>query len=387
MSEVDRWFLRQGLPHLIPGYRASTDVYTRAAPALVLLLAASTVLSFSERLSGWIQASALAASLAIVGAAAVGVNRLRGRRAFALPERVGRLELAVFVVTPAIPAALFGDGGLWEGAVVIAGQLVLLGVVSLIVGYGLVPLTRWALVKMVRQLSQLFDLTVRTLPFLLLFATFLFLTTELWQVADDFAWPLYAAALALLMGAGAVFITLKLAAEARGLARFASWEEAVSLARAAGSPLQLPLPGPPAPGDSGADLALNRLARANVTLVVCFSVALQVFLVSALIGLFYVVFGLLVVRRATLEAWTGPLEAGDVWLAGSLVGVPVVLSRQLVHVCGFLVAFSWLNFAVSAVRDEEFRREFVAEVTESVRGTLAVRAIVGGLDNGRTGAP
>jgi hypothetical protein len=38
VEEVERWFLSRGLPHFIEDYSASRDVFTRALPALILVL-------------------------------------------------------------------------------------------------------------------------------------------------------------------------------------------------------------------------------------------------------------------------------------------------------------------------------------------------------------
>ena len=37
-NDVERWFIRRGLPHFIHNYNAAEDVFTRALPILSLVL-------------------------------------------------------------------------------------------------------------------------------------------------------------------------------------------------------------------------------------------------------------------------------------------------------------------------------------------------------------
>ena len=57
------------------------------------------------------------------------------------------------------------------------------------------PLLRWACQRTVAQLALLFNVVVRALPLLLLFTTFLFINTEVWQVAGTLTGVPYAAVL------------------------------------------------------------------------------------------------------------------------------------------------------------------------------------------------
>ena len=51
------------------------------------------------------------------------------------------------------------------------------------------PIARWALSRTFREVSSLFRLVTRALPMLLLFTTFLFINTEVWQVASSLSTP------------------------------------------------------------------------------------------------------------------------------------------------------------------------------------------------------
>ena len=371
---VERWFLRQGLPHLIDDYRASTDVFTRAIPFLVLVFLFNVLGAFGDRFTGWSQAGvAILSALIILGLAAL-VNLLRGRRAFQLPDDVGPVELAVFTFVPVVPALLFGGEPVLGVVGIVAFNLAVLAVVYLVVGYGLVPTTVWAFGQTWRHLSQILTLMGRALPFVLVFSAFLFLNAELWQVARDFTALSFAVTVGLLLVVAAAFVALRIPKEIDGIARFESWTRVCELADGSGSPLT---GRDPSAMVGPCDPPLTRADRFNVGLVVLFNLGLQILLVSAAIGLFYVVFGVFAVREDTIVAWTSltDLDSQDVVASIDLGGTDLVLTVQLLRVVGFLAAFSSLQFAVAAVTDGAYREEFFDEVTGEVRRALAVRSI------------
>ena len=99
---IERWFVRRGVPQFIDDYRATTNVWTRAFPVLVVLFVVGigTELGLeSEFGAGW-SALLVAGVVAAVVGLLVGVNRVLGRGLFERPEHVGLPELALFVVVP-----------------------------------------------------------------------------------------------------------------------------------------------------------------------------------------------------------------------------------------------------------------------------------------------
>lgn len=371
---VERWFLRQGLPHLIHDYRASTDVFTRAIPFLVLVFLFNVVGAFGDRFTGWSQAGVALLSAGIILGLAAGVNLLRGRRALQLPDDVGPIELAMFTIVPAVPSLLFGERPLVAAAGIVLGNLVVLALVYVIVGYGLVPTTVWAARQTFRHLSQVVTLMGRALPFVLVFSAFLFLNAELWQVAKDFTPLAFWVSVGLLVAVAAAFIALRIPKEIAEIARFESWDRVCRLADDAGSPLVTRGP------DSmvgRCDPVLTRTDRLNVGLVVLFNLGLQIVLVSSAIGLFYIIFGVFAVREETIIEWTSLTALGpeDVVADLTLGGTELVLTVELLRVVGFLAAFSSLQFAVAAVTDGAYREEFFDDVTREVRRALAVRSV------------
>ncbi len=373
-EDVERWFVHQGLPHLIDGYKASTDVFTRALPFLLGIFLFNVIGAYSDRFTGWTQAFVAVVSLAIILAAAVGVNLARGRRPLQRPDHVGPLELAVFTVAPAIPALLFGNRPLVAALGLIVANVAVLLVVYVIVGFGLVPTTIWAARQTFRHLSQLLTLMGRALPFVLVFSAFLFLNAELWQVANGFTPMTFWVTVGLLSAVAALFVALRIPREIAEISRFESWGEVNDMAARSGSPLAH------REVDSlrgNCDPPLSRPDRFNVALVVLFNLGLQIVLVSVVIGLFYVAFGLFAVREDTIVAWTSLDELGpkDVVARWTWFETDLALTVVGLRVVGFLVAFSALQFSLAAVTDATYREEFFEEVTGEVRHALAVRSI------------
>lgn len=379
MSEreaVERWFLRQGLPHLVDDYGASTDVFTRALPFLLLVFSFNVLGAFGDRFTGWAQVGAAAISAAIILGLASGVNLLRGRRPLQPPDDVGPIELAMFVLAPVVPTLVLQDQPLWPALGLVGFNLSVLAVVYVVVGFGLVPTTIWAGRQTFRHLSQVLTLMGRALPFVLVFSAFLFLNAELWQVAHDFTTLAFWVTVGLLTFVAAAFVGLRIPREISEISRFDSWGTVYELAERAESPLVVGQ-APTADGTGRCDPPLSALDRINVGLVMAFSLGLQIVLVSAAIGLFYVVFGVFAVREETIIAWTSlnELGASDALAELDVAGTRLVLTVQLLRVVGFLAAFSALQFSVAAVTDATYRQEFFDEATDEVRQALAVRSL------------
>lgn len=368
-AAVERWFVRRGLPHFIAGYSAQRDVLTRALPLLAAVFVLEVLLALRLDWAVWANVAAFLAGAALLLGGYAAVNRLRGRPLLALPRDVGLVEVAVFVLLPPLLPAVIG--GQWaEVAGSAAGNLVLLGVVYLTTSYGLVPMLRWAAVHTGRQLVDLLRLMIRTLPLLLLFGAFLFINAELWQVAADFTNVTFAATVGLLVLVGVGFFGVHLPRQLTGLAQFASWDEPCALLD--GTPLAATRPAElPARPDAP---PLGRAATVNAGLLLVVAQGVQILLVSVLIGAFFVAFGVIAIREATILAWTGA-AAVEPLLTFTLWGEELIVTTELLRVAGFLAAFGGLHFTVSALTDEIYRREFAEEVVADLRQALAVRAV------------
>jgi hypothetical protein len=369
LERTERWFVGRGLPHFIEDYSASRDVLTRAVPLLTLILLFEVAGATKFDWPWWLNVVAAAGGLILVLAVWAAANALRGRRPLlGRPGRIGPVEAGIFVITPALLPLVFGAQE--RSALVTAtGNAVLLAVIYLGTSYGVIPMLRWAASRMVRQLGSIVGLLLRVMPLLLLFVTFLFLTAEVWQVSARLVGPYLAATAGLFVAAGTAFVAMRLPSEIGELSRF---ESADTLAAAIED---TPMAGH-ADAVAAAALAgqpLSRRERVNVALLVFFSQSLQILTVSALLGVFFLVFGLLTVPPDLTREWTSqPLHSlarFDLW------GREVVISSELLRVAGFLSAFSGLYFTVTMLTDVTYRKEFLEDVVGEVRQAFAVRAV------------
>ncbi|MCU0267696.1 MAG: hypothetical protein MUF83_03505 [Acidimicrobiales bacterium] len=364
---VERWFADRGTPHLIEGYSVTEDVLTRAAIPLALVLVLELTGALQAAWAWWQNLLAgIGAFAVLVGVWAV-LNLVRGRAPFVRPERVGWGETLVFVLVPGLVTATIG-GQLLQGLALVVGNVVLLALASVVVSYGLIPLTRWALVKAAHELESVGPLLGRALPLLLLITIVLFINTEMWQVADGLSGWFLVAVVGLFFLVGLAFLLTRLPRELDRLATFPDGDAV--RAEIAGTPAE-PLgalvgPGPVPPGP------LSRRQQGNVLLVALFSQGIPVVVVTVVLGAFFVVLGLLTITPEIVQTWLG--HPGDVLVSATMLGRQVELTAELVKLATFLAAFSGLYFSVVTVTDATYREEFLDEILAELRQTFAVRS-------------
>ena len=374
-DRCERWFVRRGLPHLIDDYTATDDIFTRMAPFLAGVVFLEFFLAFGDRWTGWSQAVAFLGGIAALVGGVVLVNRIRGRRSFQLPDDIGVWELALYVVLPIVPTVIGSQGSALDNAVsVVAFNLVLLAVSYVVTSWALIPMMRWSFGQVRRQVTDVANLAMKSLPTLLIFSAFIFINAEMWQVANDFTLPLFGMVMLLLVGIGGIFIFVSVRRLTVDLARFSAWGDVRP--RCANTPVEeiIPADDEPAPDTP----PLVRRAEWNVNLLLFVAQGIQVLLVSLVIMTFYVVFGLLTVREETLLQWTtvGELTYERDWAVDiAIFGTDLIFTRQLLLVALFIGMFSGLNFAVQVITDDTYREEFIADMTAEVRDALAVRAV------------
>ncbi len=367
LREVEQWFLRRGIPHFIHDYSARRDVFTRSLKLLVPVALFEVAGAFQADWPWWANLLAAAGGFALLLGAWALVNRARGLPALTRPASVGPVELTVFVVVaPAVLPLVFG-GQEADALAVVAGNLLLLGLIYAGTSYGVVPMSRWALARAAGQLGSLLALLTRALPLLLLFVTFLFVNPDVWQVAASLGAGGLAATSAFFAVVATGFVVARLPREVAGLSAFASWEEVASLT--AGTPAAALVPS--AAATPPAATPLSRREWGNVGLVVLFSQAVQVLLVAVVILGFFLAFGMVAITAETTTAWTG---APEVLLELPAGDRDLLLTSALLHTSVFLAAFSGLYFTVVALTDTTYRQEFYEEVVAEVRQAFAVRA-------------
>jgi hypothetical protein len=369
-AATERWFLRRGLPHLIADYGAREDVWPRVVPALgaLFVLESLQAVNLEDEWRWWTNVLAVLSAVVLLAVGWAVVNRARGRSAFARPAELSPGEMAAFVVLPAFVPVVFGAR--WGTASrTLVGNAVLLLLVYVAGSYGLVPMTRWAFGRLVRQIGTVANLVLRALPLLLLFVTFLFVNTEVWQTAAALRWPTVALVVSLFLLVGGGFAAIRLPRQLAELATFESSDD--MRARVAGTPAEqlLPLVGV-APLERE---PLTRRQRVNVGLVVLASEGIQIVLVAVGLFAFFTVFGFVAVDASVQASWIGrgpdAIATLDAW------GQEMLLSGELLRVAVFLAGFSGLYFTVVLLTDATYRDEFLVEILDDVRESFAVRAV------------
>ncbi len=343
LADYERSFRHAGLPLFSEDISPYEDVFNRAAPLLALVLLGELLGAGQLDWTWWQNALAVAGGLAIVLVAMAIGNRARGRPLRAIPQRLGKTELAGFVLVPTLLPLIFG--GQVASAVVTAGaNVLLLIVIYAVIGLGLVSILRWALTRILAQLRSAFTLLARAVPLLAIFVLLSFPTQELWEIFSDPTRGIYAVILGLLALLGAAFLAVRLPREARQLER-----------------------------EVGQDSApLSRSQLFNVELVMFVSQALQVLLVSLMIALFLTVFGVLAVDEGIRTQWLG--SPGHELFHFQLLGERLELTAQLLRVAGGLAAFSGFYFAIAMFTDSTYREEFLGELTSEMRRSFKDRA-------------
>jgi hypothetical protein len=367
VAATEHWLTARGTPHLIEGYSATEDVFTRALPLFTIVFLLELSVALSTAWTWWQNTLAAVGAFALLLGVWAAVNRARHQPLLARPARVGKTELATFVLAPAAVVAVFGQPRQSVGLVVT--NVVLLAVTYVVTSYGLVPLTRWAIARVFRQLGEVGGLLVRALPLLLLFAMFLFLATEVWEVAGPMEWQLLAANVGLFVLLGATFLLARLPTETARLADLDDLAELHELC--AGTPVHdhaSRLTAAPVP------VPLGRRQRGNLYLVVLVTQAIQITIVAVVVGLFFIAFGVLAVQPDVVARWA-PEARDDPLVEFGFLGRDAVLTPALLRVSIFLAAFSGFYVAVYAVTDATYREQFFDRVAAELRQTFAVRSV------------
>lgn len=369
LAATERWFVGRGLPHFIADYSASRDVLTRAVPVLTFVFLLEVVGNApNSDYPLWKNAIAVASGFAFVGLVWVLSNRLRHRPPFARPSQLGPIEMTLFVIGPGLIALPWG--GQWRSAIVTSiVNLVLLGAIYLVTSYGVLSMSRWAAWQTLRQVETVAGLYVRSLPLLLLFVAFLFLTNEVWQVTASLVGPWYWIVLAFFPLIGTVFATMRLPKEIARLATFPSW--ATVCDRVRNTPIEgLAESMDPPTADAP---PMSRRQWGNVGLVVLFSQGVQVLLVIAMVFVVLVAFGMVMATRPITTDFLG--HAPNVLASVELWDRHMVLTEELLRIAGFLAVFSGFYFTVAVLTEDTYREEFLDDVVTEVGRALAVRAV------------
>jgi len=377
VREIEGWFLRQGLPFFVEDRTITVDdlVRGRSLPVLVLAYFGSLVVAVPSDLA-WPE-RLLFAGLGLAGLVAVWAvaNLARRQRVLERPRRVGVVEVAVFTLGPAAAVAVLRQDAELVLTVLLA-DVTVLAVVAAAEVLDALPIARWALARTFQELSSLFRLVTRALPMLLLFTTFLFINTEVWQVSSSLSTPVLWLAVAFFGALAVGFLVARLPEEVAAVNDEID-PEAVRRA-VTGTPLEHCRDG--LPDDLRAE-PLARKQRVNLLLVLLVTQMSQVLLLALSVWVYFLTFGRVAIQEGVIRSWVGE---------GSPNGVPFLpdelgFSQELLQVSIFLAAFSGLYFTVYAVTDSTYRDQFFHEITDELERAVGVRAAYLALRRGDPG--
>jgi len=361
--EFETWFVRRGVPQLIVGYSSEPRMDARAAPWIAAWLIVGTLLFWGRNPTWplWANAAGVAGTLVVVALGFLAIRRLRGlsfRR-----RTLDVLEILLLAAFVALPAAVI-DASPLEALAAWLNALLGIGVIYLVVGFGLPEIAQWAIGRIASELAQIVGLIGRTLPLLLILVVFLLFAAEIWEAAHALSGLELAAVLALLALIAAVLIVTTFRQELATLERSIDWDRAAD--EAVGSPAKAVDP------EGGVQVPLGWLERANLTTLVLLGVLLQAMFVALVVMAFLVVFGLLVIPIEIQERWIG----ADVTVLATfaLLAEERGLSWELVAVSSVLSGIVGLYFAGLAVTDRGHRADYFERMLDEVQQLLSVRA-------------
>jgi hypothetical protein len=368
--EIERWFIRRGVPQFIEGYGTEQSMDRRAAPwimAWLVVWASIFWLSRPEAPFPW-NVLAIVGTMAFFTFADAFTDTLRGRSRRRLPARFDLVDIGQFAVLPVVPTLLVQQdpfGLLISVLNILAG----IGAIYIVIGFGLLDIVGWAFGQLQDQLVHIATLVSRTLPLLLILVVFLMFSAELWEAAHALHARELAAVLGLLLIVGSILIVTTFRPEVGRLEAPIDWDEvrreaagtpAAALAdRAVPSGFQVP--------------RLSWLQRRNVEFVVLISQLLQSTFVSLLVLAFLVAFGLIVVPASVQATWMGaPITA---LIQFELLGEPRVVSAELLGVSALLSGIVGLYFTGLSLTDATFKAEHFTLVVGELRMLLSARAL------------
>ncbi len=372
-ADTEVWLTRQGLPHLIDDYSATQDIFTRMTPFLIIVFFAEVGFGFGNRFSGWAQAEIIGIFFLVSIGSGVALNLIQKRHIFALPRRVGALEIGVFILVPSLLSMISATNRVVYSFVTVAIlNIILVAGGYLLTSYGVVPMLRWTLEFMWAQARDMVRLIARSLPMSLLFAGFFFLNTEMWQIASDYTPLFYAINIGMIVVSGLIFIFTRIPDEVMSLERFHSWEEVREIVSNTDSPLADVELDEEIAKEEFAGVALSRGATSNIELLLLLSQVVRFLMAGLVIGVFFFLLGVFAIRRVVIEQWLRDDHISEIW-TGYIFGGEIMLTWQLVAVSGFIASFASLQFVVTTMTDKDYREHFFTDMVTRLREVLAVR--------------
>lgn len=373
VRQTERWFVRQGAPTMIEGYRFATHVLPRMLPALAFVTVASLAWLVPIRTVGsdrWIMLGVVC--VATIAAWSVTSVLVRRRPTFSRPAII-----AVLCVYAAMPVAvpllqLTVDDAVTPPGGSVVGLLgfviffaVVFGATQLATTYGVGALLGRAVGHAAHDLRNSVHLLGRAVPPMLFVTLFLFFTGELWQAMNQFT----GLRLTLIVGLFAAVTVLAAAARLRDEIGRVEQDLSPPILEAAcrDTPLARVSIEELTGGEPLSATPLNGRQGRNLLVMLATRQLVQAMVVGLALFAFFIVLGAIVVTPAIAEQWIGaPVVYSDL-----VPGVPVALLRNAT----LFAAFGSMYFAVISMSDQDHRRQFFAPMIEEVERALEVRVV------------
>jgi flagellar biogenesis protein FliO len=217
----------------------------------------------------------------------------------------------------------------------------------------------WAAQMTMSNLAAAGSLVTRALPLLLL--TFLvFFNSPVWLMAATISRSRLWLALAFLVVIAATFVVSVTADRVKPIMESGDRTEAHS-ARLGGTPFET-MP------DPTSVRALSRTERLNVMFVVAASQLSQIFIIAAMVGLLFLVLGLILLSPELLAAWTRNGRSD-----GTFLGMTIPVPDSLIQISLFLSALTFMYISSRTVSDADYRARFFDPLIDDLRLTLTAR--------------
>ncbi|MDG4665727.1 hypothetical protein [Mycobacterium sp. 236(2023)] len=348
--DAERWFLERGLPSVIGRRARWRNVLSRSAP----VLAGWAVLMVTSFFVMWASGDSdvdtdddnvttlqvlAAVVLILIVPAVVAVTWAVAR----MSNVVARRTVALVAVVAGTFSDFYEDDPLdvlrdfaIDGSIVIA--------IVVATGLGLGAIAGWALRITLRHFKSAARLLFRALPVVLL-TILVFFNSPLWTISSNIDGLRVGLMVLFLGGVATSYLIAGLLDSVGPL----MWHEPES--------------------EAGGDRRpLTTLERANVIVVAAVSQIIQAVSIAVVIGLLYLVLGLIVMNAANVNHLTGGGPTQGEWL-----GVTIPAPPALIRVVVFLMALTYMYICARAVGDGEYRSGFLDPLLADLRAALDAR--------------
>ena len=304
----------------------------------------------------------LALAIVLGIATGIGVNRIVRRRQLTVRE--------VTLLTTAAPLAMLAlpwvDSalGLSSGPVPeLIGNAIAIGIALLLTKVGAGAIVAWSIRRALGQGLALTSLTARALPMILLVTLFSFFSEAMWTVTGTLPRGELWKVILILLAIAAVFVWAVIRDELRSIAEGPHVD--LEDMRRRGFPVSALAASPDAVEEH---VTLSRRESANAMALLLIAEGIQLGFLVVLVFAFFCMFGAIAVPDTVVASWTGHAPT-----TGTLMGLRLRISNELIQTSLFLAAFSAVSFAASSVTDPAYRKSFFDPLLEEVAVTVTAR--------------